>query len=928
MRPGSTDGVREGRDETCRDDAVGPSRTLSARNGTEAGLPARPSPEALLALARQEGRGRLKVFLGAAPGVGKTYEMLTEARRRALGGADVVVGLVETHGRAETAAQVAGLEVLPRARLPYRGQVLEEFDLDAALARRPAIVVLDELPHSNAPGSRHPKRWQDAEELRAAGIEVWTAMNVQHLESLSEAVARITGVRVAETVPDHVLAGADAVELIDIPPGELLERLRQGKVYRPDQAARALKGFFREGNLAALREMALRRTAERVDADVTGYMRANAIAGPWPAGERVMVLVGGDPSAEVVVHHARRIADALRAPLVALHVEQPAKPGGDPGPALRLAESLGAETETVVETDLPRAILGTARARNATHLVIGRGRPQLWRRLAGRTLSAVLLRRAGDFTLHLVPSPASAGRGPALPERRPFPAWLGWASVPGLVLCATAIGLALDARVTEGSLGMVYLAATVAAAVAFGPAHGLATAVLSFLSWNYLFIEPRYTLTIDGPQEVLGAIVFGLVALLLAGTAGRLGRTVRSAQARVFGLRRLVEFSRRLGAPMDRAALLSLIAEEAERVAGCPCCVLMPLSGEELPGLGLPRGRRPDDTELIIRAAAPPTAEPDDASMAAARWSYAKGRATGWGTDTLPALPWRFQPLPTAQGAAGTVGIRFADRPEPLDPERQRALDALLDQAAIALERAELMEERARGAVRAEADALRTTLLTSLGHDLRTPLTGIRGSLETLRTMGEALPPEARADLILAAEEETARLSRFVSNILDMVRLESGQVTLRREAVDLPSALEDAVERAEHAGGREVERRIEPHLPVPALDPVLLAQILANLLDNALKFSGPEGKVTLAARRDGANVLISVEDDGPGIPREELARIFDPFFRASRTDRIVAGSGLGLAIARGLALAMGGQITAESPIREERGTRITVRFSA
>ncbi|MFC0389317.1 ATP-binding protein [Muricoccus vinaceus] len=888
--------------------------------------PARPDPDALLAAATREGRGRLKVFLGAAPGVGKTYEMLTEARRRALGGGDVVVGLVETHGRAETAAQVAGLEVLPRARLDYRGQVLEEFDLDAALARHPAILVLDELPHTNAPGSRHPKRWQDVEELRTAGIEVWTAMNVQHLESLSDAVARITGVRVAETVPDHVLAGADAVELIDIPPTELLERLRQGKVYRPDQAQRALRSFFREGNLAALREMALRRTAERVDADVTGYMRANAIAGPWPAGERVMVLVGGDASAEAAVRQARRIADALRASLVALHVERPSGAAGDPTPALRLAEALGAETETVVDTDLPRAILAAARARNVTHLVIGRGRPRLWRRLTGRTLSATLLRQASDFALHLVPDPAVTGRAPAPPQRRSFPGWLNRAIVPVLVLAATGINLTLDERVTEGSLGMVYLAATVAGAVASGPVHGLATAVLSFLLWNYLFIEPRYTLTIDGPQEILGAVVFGLVALLLAGTAGRLGHSVRAAQARVFGLRRLVEFSRRLGAPMDRAALLSLTAEEAQRVAGCPACVLMPLSGEEVPGLGLPRERRADDADLIPRASSPSGMEPDDASMAAARWAYAKGRATGWGTDTLPNSAWQFQPLPTAQGIAGLVGLRFADRAEPLDPERERALHALLDQAAIALERAELMEERARSVVRAEADALRTTLLTSLGHDLRTPLTGIRGSLETLRTMGDALPPEARADLILTAEEETARLGRFATNILDMVRLESGEVTLQPEPLDLPSAIEAVVERVQHATDRKVERRIAPHLPAPSLDPVLFNQILANLLDNALKFSGPGGQVVVTARREGANAVVSIEDDGPGIPHEDLSRIFDPFFRASRTDRIAAGSGLGLAIARGLTRAMGGGIAADSPILNGKGTRVTVRF--
>ncbi|MCR0985189.1 sensor histidine kinase [Roseomonas populi] len=890
--------------------------------------PPRPDPDALLAEARREGRGRLKVFLGAAPGVGKTYEMLTEARRRALGGTDVVVGLAETHGRAETAAQLAGLEVLPRARLDYRGQVLEEFDLDGALARRPAILVLDELPHSNAPGSRHPKRWQDVEELRAAGIEVWTAMNVQHLESLSDAVARITGVRVAETVPDGVLAGADAVELIDIPPAELLERLRQGKVYRADQAERALRGFFREGNLAALREMALRRTAERVDADVTGYMRANAIAGPWPTGDRVMVLVGADASAENVVRHAQRIAATLRAPLVALHVERPGMGGGDPTPALRFAETLGAETETVVDTDVPRAILAAAAERNVTHLVLGRGRPSLWRRLTGRTLSATLLRRATDFALHLVPDPVGTGRRPSPPPARAVPSWLGWASVPLLVLAATGIGFGLDGIVAEGALGMVYLAATVASAVAFGPAHGVAAAVLSFLSWNLLFIPPRYTLTIAGPQEVVGAVVFSLVALLLAGTAGRLGHSVRAARARVFGLRRLVEFSRRLGAPMSRGDLLTLIAGEAERVAGCPCCVLMPLTAGDLPGLGLDAPRAPEEADLVLRAAAPPHAQPDDASMAAARWASARRSPAGWGTDTLPAVPWQFQPLSSGAGAAGLVGLRFADRTEPLDAERARTLDALLDQAAIALERAELMEERARGTARAEADALRTTLLTSLGHDLRTPLTGIRGSLETLRTMGEALPPEARADLILAAEEETARLARFATNVLDMVRVESGAVPLRREPLDLPAAIEAAAERAGQAAGRPVERRLGDRLPTPSLDPVLFDGILSNLLDNAMKFSGPHGHVVVTARREGANVLVQVEDDGPGIPRQDLVRIFDPFFRASRTDRIAAGTGLGLAIARGLTRAMGGEIAAESPVHEGKGTRMSLRFPA
>ena len=876
--------------------------------------PVRPDPEALLALAEREGRGRLKVFLGAAPGVGKTWEMLAEAHRRRAGGTDLLIGIVETHGRAETLAAIGDLPVLPRKALSYRGQVLEEFDLDAALARRPQILLLDELAHSNVPGSRHRKRWQDVAELRAAGIEVWTTMNVQHLESLSEAVARITGIRVAETVPDRVLAEADAVELVDIPPAELLERMRQGRIYRHDQAERALRGFFREGNLAALRELALRRMAERVDADVTGYMRANAIPGPWPAGPRVMVLVGAEPQAETVVREARQMADALKAPLVALHVERPdAGDGGDTGAAMRLAETLGAEVETVVAADVLDAILREARARNVTHLVIGRGRPSWWRRAAGRSLSALLLRRAGEFTLHLVPQPAGAPL-PARAEPRRLPGWLGWAAVGLLVAAATGIAFALDGEVADGALGMVYLVPIVAAAVGFGALHGVVAAALAFLAWNFLFLPPRYTLTIAGTQDVLGVAVFCLVALLLAGTTGGLGRSVRAARARLLGLRRLVEFSRRLSAPGDRADLLQAVAEEGARIAGCPACVLLPLP--PAPGESTP--------EPVLRAAVPVDAEPDEAAMAAARWTLSRGEPTGSGTDTLPTAAWQFRPMRTARGVLGVLGLRLGAEPPSL--ETDRALNALLDQAAIALERAELMEDRARSRARAETEALRSALLTSLGHDLKTPLTSIRGALATLRSAGGALSEAAREDLLATAEEETERLTRWIGNILDMVRIESGEVQARREPVDVADALDAAAARAERVSGRAIGRAVAERLPSLLLDAALLDQVLANLMENALKFSGPEGHATLRAWREGHEVAIAVEDDGPGIPQEALYRVFDPFFRATRTDRVPAGSGLGLAICRGLVQAMGGRIAAESPVADGRGTRIVLRF--
>ena len=873
----------------------------------------RPDPDALLAMAQREGRGRLKVFLGAAPGVGKTYEMLNEARRIRESGTDIVVGLVETHGREDTAAQFGTLEILPRRQMAYRGQMLDEFDLDAALQRKPQVLVVDELAHTNVPGSRHPKRWQDVEELRDAGIEVWTAMNVQHLESLSEDVARITGIRVQETVPDHVLAGADTVELIDIPPTELLERMRHGKVYRPEQAARALKGFFREGNLAALRQIALRRTAERVDADVTGYMRANAISGPWPSADRVLALVGRDNTAEEVVRHARRIADALHAPMMALHVEVTSAAGGglSPSPALRLAEQLGAEVETTVARDLPTAVLDHARSHNATHLVIGRGRPSFWRRLLGRTLTASLIRQASSFTLHLVPAPS--GVMPRV-RREPagLPRWTSWVAVPVLVAATTSLSLWADGIVPEGGIGMIYLAAVVALAASLGPVAAAAGALLSFLVWDFLFLMPRFTLALSGIQEVMGGAIFFSVALLLAGTTGRLGRSVSTAQARLFGMRRLVELSRKLSAASSTGDLLTVIAQEATSLAGRPACALLPL-----------------DEEPVVRAARPVEAEPDAASMAAARWALSRGTRAGFATDALPSADWQFRPMRTANGVVGLLGLQMAGVPtRDLDTERDRALDALIDQAAVALERSHLMEEQARSTARAETEALRSALLASIGHDLRTPLTSIRGALETLRISGPQLSDPVRDDLLVTAEEETVRLARYLGNVIDIVRLENRQVQPKREPVDIADAVRAAAERAERRTGRPIAVDAETRLPTPQIDAVLLEQVLANLLDNAVKFSEPGTQILIQAKRIGAEVIITVEDHGIGVPPDQLSQIFDPFFRVRRGDTAPAGSGLGLAICRGLTHAMGGRITAESPVRDGRGTRMTLHLPA
>ena len=883
--------------------------------------PARPDPDALAELAAREGRGRLKVFLGAAPGVGKTVEMLGEGKRVLAAGRDVLVGLVETHGRAETEAAIAPLPRLPLRAIAYRGQALQEFDLDAALERRPQILLLDELAHTNAPGSRHPKRWQDVEELRDAGIEVWTTMNVQHLESSAEPVARITGVTVAETVPDSVLAGADAVELVDIPPAELLERMRAGKIYRPEQAERAMRGFFKEGALTALRELALRRTADRVDADVTGWMRRNAVPGPWPVGDRVLALVPGHAPADAVLHQAKRIAVALRAPLLALHVEQPGQTG-DPGPGLALAQQLGAETEVTTASDLPSAILAHARLRNATHIIVGRGNPPLWRRLIGRTLILSLARRATEFTLHVVPNATSR----PVAHERPWPSWTSWFAIPLLVGAATLVCDALDGLVPDAGLGMVYLAAIVAIAAFTGPVQATLGAAISFLAWNLLFLPPRYTLTIDSAQDVLGAVMFGAVAALLTGTTGRLGRNVRMAASRLAALRRLAALSRRLNAQATLPELMTAVVEEASRIAGGPACLLLPMDdafANALPGQFARDATTAD--EPVLRAITPGHATLDDSAMASARWAMINRREAGRGTMTLPNSAWRFLPLTALrEGKAtmlGLLGIRPEnDRP---DPEAHRALEALVDQVAVALERARLSEAAARDRARGETEALRTALLTSLGHDLRTPLTVIRGAAETLRI--STLTEATRADLLISIEEEATRLARWMSAILDIVRLETGQLTPRREPLDIAATLESAAARAEKTHpGRRILLDVPDRLPNPRLDSSLLDRVMENLVDNALKYS--DGPIRLGARQDGAQVALTVEDDGPGIPPADLPRIFDAFFRANRSDGVAAGSGLGLSICKGLVGAMGGRILAESPIAEGHGTRISLRF--
>ena len=894
----------------------------------------RPDPEALLAAQAKASRAPLRIFLGAAPGVGKTYEMLTQARRLiAEGKTGIVAGIIETHGRAETAAQLGDLTVLPRLQIRYRGQMLEEFDLDAALAMRPALILVDELAHSNAPGSRHARRWEDVAELLAAGIPVWTTLNIQHLESLNDTVLRITGVRVTETLPDHVLELADEIELIDLSPADLRSRLAAGRIYRPDVATRALGGFFREGNLQALREIALRRTAQHVDAGLLDYMRASGIPGPWPAGERVLALVG-PASGEPVLRAAKRLADALHAPWLALHIE----PAGEAAPSaqavarlLALAAELGAEIETRAVRAAQDGVVGmaleVARDRNVSQIVVGRMQRHslLGRLLAGRSfrgnLAAALLARAPEYAVQVVPTGVRQARGtwrrPALP-----PGWRPWTGSAGLVLLAVGLGELLRGLVQPDALGMLFLAAVVGAAALHGLTVALCTALVSFLAWNFLFIPPLYAFTIDQPRDVMAILVFGTVAAATGVVASRLGATVRAAQGRIEGLRRIGTFSRALGGPVTDRELQDEIVRQAASIASRA----LVLAGRETDG------------ELDIRAADPPADTMDEASWAAALWSWRHGEPAGRGTATLPAAAWRFLPI-RIDGAGksadnrpnGLVGLLAVQPATALDGPALQALQALADQAALALERVRLVREAADATARDETQKLRTALLNSLSHDLRTPLTGIRGAAETLRTAWSRLGAETRDDLLLAIEEDTMRMTRFLANITDMTRLENGVVVPRLVPADPAAIVGQALDRLDDPALVSVHADGAPAAVLA--DPLLLEQVVFNVLDNALKYSSPGAPgrplVEVAIAVEGGHAVIRVIDGGSGIAESELAHVFDSFYRAQHGDRVVPGTGLGLAIARGLVEVMGGTIAASSPVPQGlpgagSGTLVTI----
>jgi two-component system sensor histidine kinase KdpD len=873
----------------------------------------RPDPTALLQLAARESRGKLTIFLGAAPGVGKTYTMLERAGGLKEAGLDVVIGLVETHGRKETEKLIGNMEVLPRqggAKEAYG-----EFDLDAALARKPDLLIVDELARSNAMGSRHPKRHQDIAELVGGGIDVWTALNIQHLESLSDLVSRIAGVLVRETVPDIVLKTADEVILVDLPPKDLIERLHAGKIYLPDHARRALDGFFKPSTLTALRELALRRAADRVDDQMVDFLRQSAIeGGPWATGERLLVCVGPDQMSEQVVRVASRLASGLNARWLVVSLTRPAAPLLEPQAAerleqtLRLAERLGAETRRESAQDFVEAILRIARREHITQIVIGRETSGRWKR---RSLPDALVKRAEEIGVHIVPGRSTSAIRPA---RRvlSFPQWLSLLGLPMISVGATTLfGLGINALMALQNLSMLYLAAVLLSAVVSGRGSALFAALLSFVAYNFFFIEPTGQLTVAQPQELVSLGIFVAVALAAGQLAARLRDSADLARQQARQTQALLDFSRKLSAAHGLDNVLDATASHLHSSLAKPTVVLVPNTSGE----------------LEMSAAWPADQFLDPTEMTAARWAFDKKEAAGFSTGTLPQVAYLFRPIISAQRLLGVAGLAMVPGNATLAPDEDRTWAALLDQAAIAMDRARLSKESALASVAREGEKVQAALLSSLSHDLRTPLASITGAVTSLRELGDRMPAESRADLLLSIEEEADRLNRFVGNLFEITRIEAGIMKARRDPMELPKIIYNAAARARRLHpDLQLELSIEPDMPLALGDAALLEQVLFNLLDNARKYGDAQQPVTVYAKVSDGAALISVTDQGKGIPEGDLERIFEKFYRRTKGDGRAAGTGLGLSIARGFVSAMGGTIKATSPANRKRGTRFSVRI--
>ncbi len=878
----------------------------------------RPTPEAMLKLAQaeeaQSGQGRLKVFLGYAAGVGKTYAMLEAARERKRDGRDLVVGYVESHGRSETDALLAGLELIPRRELAYAGVTLPEMDLDAILVRKPQIVLVDELAHSNVPGCRHEKRWQDVEELLAAGIDVYTTVNIQHFESLNDLVAQITGITVRETVPDRLLDIAFEIKLVDLPPEELLQRLHEGKVYIPDQAAMAIEKFFRPGNLMALRELSLRRTAARVDDQMRAYMERQSIAGPWPTTERLLVCVSGSPYSEQLIRATRRLAEELKAPWHTVYIETP---GSDRHTRenrervwqdLRFAESLGAQVATLTATSVPDAVVEYAARHNVTRIVVGKPSRSRWQELLHPPIVDQIIRRSSSSDVFVVRISSEGQQGrPQQAVKHPHHAHpFGYPAAALLVAAATLLCGLVSRFLEPSNLVMVYLLAVVVAAVRLGRRPAMLTAFLGVLAFDFFFVPPHITFVVADTQYLItfaGLLIVGLVISSLVARAQERAEVIRVREIQTASLYYL---SRDLAASADIVTVLRAVIRNVEEALNARAVIFLP-EGERLEQLAASDGLQLNSKEQAV-----------------ADWAFRNRQPAGCGTDTLVSAGLIYLPLQTPASQLGVLGVQMEDELEYRSTESRRLLDAFATQAAMAIERVQFSHQAEQAQILQARENLERALLNSISHDLRTPLVTVTGVLASLRDEGAHFSEESRHELLETAADEAERLNRFVGNLLDMTRIEAGAIRLNSELCDVQDLVGCTMAAIkQRVGTRSIRIRLQDDLPMVPLDLVLMTQVLVNLLDNSLKYSPPEGNIELSSRLEQDWLVLEIADQGPGVPEQDLKRVFDKFYRIPVPEG-VGGTGLGLSICKGIVEAHNGTIRAIN--RTSGGLMMVIRL--
>lgn len=876
----------------------------------------RPDPDTLLATvnkaeARQQ-RGHLKIFFGMAAGVGKTYSMLEAALQRQADGIAVVIGYVETHGRAETEEMATGLPVVARQQLAYRGAQFEEMDLDAILARRPQLVLVDELAHTNIPGARHPKRYQDVLELLDAGIDVYTTINVQHLESRADTVRQITGVTIRETVPDSIIELADEIELIDLAPEELQKRLAEGKVYLGDQAEAAAHNFFRTGNLTALREMSLRLTAERVEQQLQDYMQVKQIAGPWKSGERLMVAISSSPLSERLVRWTRRMAYNLEASWLAVYVETlrplSAEEQVQLSRNLDLARELGGEVIATSSEDVIGALLRVARQRNVTQIVVGKPvRTRLRETLTGGSLVNRLIRSSGNIDVYVVTgdeTEATERRAPSRPVLHSNIRQYLMATL--IVAVVTGLNFLTAHWVNYRAVALVYLFAVLLIGLFVGRGPVLLAAALSAMLWNFLFIPPQLTLTISGLDDVLMFGMYFFAALATGQLTARLRGQERAVLRREERATALYLLTREVASAVTMDDVLKTAVDQIGRVFDAQVAIV----------LANPIG------QLALEPHLSSTLILSDKERSVALWSFTNRKPAGRFTDTLPMAEARYLPLLAPGGIVGVMGVRTRQT-APLSIEQAELMETFASQVALSIEREMLDEAAERSKVLAESERLYKTLLNSISHELRTPIAAITGAASSLLEPQTGERAETRTILIGEIQTAADRLNRLVENLLDMTRLESGLLKIKQDWCDVGDLINVTVERLKPQLARhEVIVDIAPNLPLVKMDFVLMEQALINLLHNAVTYTPPQTRVRVIAKTDGAQLVIVVADRGPGLSAEALDRVFDKFYRGPRAR--AGGVGLGLSITRGLIEAHGGTITAEN--RLNGGARFTIRL--